>query len=181
MAFERGLSPALIKRIIEEGYEDTLTIITSYPMSKVRKDGKILLFLLKIGLNPIDIDQLVDIRAITIERRILNFLKEKEENGEDTYDDYKFIFEKVKGLPTVDIYRRYLYSKISEKDFLKVELISGERLRTIKKEMNSKGMKRYEDELRLEREKKDAKYKNSVNYEKGKRKKTYSRHVIKLA
>lgn len=181
MQFEKGLSPALIKRIIEEGYEDTLTIITSYPMSKVRKDGEILLYLLKIGLNPIDIDQLVGIRVITIEKRILKFLKEKEEKDKNTYEDYKFLFENVKGLPNVDIYRRYLYTKMKEKDFLKVELIDNERLRAIKKEMNSKGMKKYEEELRLEMKKIDEKYKSSVNYGKGKCKKNYTMHVIKLA
>lgn len=179
--FSEGLSSVVVEKMIEEGYEDFLTISTTYSLAEVRKYGEILFYLLKIGLKPIDIDQLVGIRVTTIERRILNFLKEKEERGEETYDDYKFLFENVKGLPDIDIYRRFLYTKLKEEDFVKVELISKSGLRILKEKMNSKGMRRYVEELQRREIGKDKSSKSSARRPSKGKKRVSANYVLKLA
>lgn len=137
----------IIGRLIKNGYYEKFDLIEEKKIKDVRQDGKFLLCLLKIGFNPIDIDQMLDIRSITIERRILNYLKELEAS-EETYKYYKFIFENVNGLPDIDIYRRYINCQLGDKKFIMVEAITKEKLTRIKEALKTKGMSKYEYELR---------------------------------
>lgn len=147
------LSAEIIELMVEEGYKGFLKFTKMYSLSEVRKNGEILLYLLKIGFNPLDIDELLDIRSVTIERRILEYLREKEKYGGDTYEDFKFIFEKIKGLKYFDIYKRFIFSDLNEYDFCKREGITKTVFNALKERLDFKGVKKYEDKISEEKTK----------------------------
>lgn len=184
--FKKYLSSALIKKVTEEGYDDFIEITTLYPLSEVKKNGKLLLYLLKVGMTPIDLDGLLGIKVSTIENRILEFLKEKDECGEDTYEDYKFIFENIKSFKFFNMYKRFLNFDSDDVSFRKKEEISIKTFDSLMGKMNTAGAKRYKDEFLLKKQKRieeERKARNDIGTlgAQRRKKRVYGAVVIHLA
>ena len=87
------------------------------------KCGECLFEFIKLGFSAIQIDTMLDLRPATIEKRCIEFLKQKEDN----YDDFKFLFEKSAGLPRIMEVNRYLKSNhLNLTEFCKNEGINFE-------------------------------------------------------
>lgn len=145
--YKKYLSAGLIDKVTAEGYQGFLELTTVYPITEARKNGEVLLYLLKVGLNVLEIDEILEICSSTIERRILEHLREKEMQGNDTFEDCKFLFEEVKGLEYFNLYRRFLNSNSNEAEFKKREGISKDVMDNLKIRMNLKGIQKYQEEV----------------------------------
>lgn len=152
---------------------------------KLRQSGKFMYILLRLGYSPIEIDQLLDIRVKTIERRILSELKNLDFE-KDTYDDYVFLFEKVSGFPYVDIYKLYIRSDLSENEFAARECIDIATLRRIKEVFSTNGANKYKNQVYQKRLEIYQNYKSTIknrneNLKGGKINITHINQIYKLA
>lgn len=86
------------------------------------KSGEFYFKLLKMGFTVLEIMDITFKGSLTIERCILKFLAS--ENA--TTNDLHFIFENVKGLEYLQMFKRYCKSDLSLKDFCTREHISKE-------------------------------------------------------
>lgn len=130
--------------------EEYFQAIKCKKIGELRQNGEFLYLLVRMGYSPLDIDQDLDIRVRTIERRMLKYLKELDEQ-KDTYEDYSFLFEHVIGFPWTDIYRRYMKFDLSEDRFVIREGIDKGTFQKMKDLFSAKGMQKYEGEIRLSR------------------------------
>ncbi len=84
------------------------------------KSGEFYLRLLKMGFSILEIMDITFKSPLTIEKCILMFMA----SGNATNNDLQFIFENVKGLKYLQMFKRYCNSDLSLKDFCIREHIS---------------------------------------------------------
>ena len=83
------------------------------------KNGKHIFFLLNKGFTVIQIDNMLDIRPVTVEKRCMEYLK----SLENCDKEIQFLLENDLGLDKLKILKRFLKSNLDEKNFCKRESI----------------------------------------------------------
>lgn len=104
--------------------------ILEHISDKQLKSGEALFLQLKLGISLKMLQDLLEINAFSIERRLIEYLKE---SSFSPNEDFEYVLSNIFGLPYLDILRKYLNSYLTEEEFRQTYSIKLDKWKNIKR------------------------------------------------